>query len=160
MLCQHLKLSSWPHHPPLADTFSLKLRPLAFLRSTICHSPISLQTGSKQSLTPDLLLPSLIQQPLNPVPAKSHSVGYSRFTLPCCLRNHVTKSYWSLLKKALIHVSFSFPPFIQVRFSKNMEGEIHFTSLPYLELAPEHLVFPLTPPWAPSPHLRSPLGTP
>lgn len=155
-----MQLSSWPHHPPLADTFSLKLRPLAFLLSTICHSPISSRQEPKQSLMPDLLLPSLIQQPLNPVPAKSHSVGYSRFTLPCCLRNHVTKSYWSLLKKALTQVSFPFPPFIQVRFSKNMEGEIHFTSFLYLELAPEHLVLPLTPPWAPSPHLWLPSGTP
>lgn len=128
--------------PPFAQTpfpWSWDYR-LSYWASCATHlyknnSKIKLQTGLPPALTdPAAPQSSFCQISLSGL-LKIHSALLSW--------NHVTKSYWSLLKKALTQVSFSLPPFIQGGFSKNMEGEIPFTSLLYWEPVPEHLVLPL-----------------
>lgn len=126
---------SYPHNQDmpfsLASTFPLKQRLLAFLLNTICCPPMTLQTGCqiKSHVWPPALLDLQVSHPIS---AKSHLMGYSRFTLTCSLWSHMTKwqPYWSSVKKDLIQVApFPLPLLTQVRFSKNiLEMEIYFIS--------------------------------
>lgn len=104
---------------------------LAFLLNTICCPPRTLQPRCQTKF--DVCPPALLDlQVSHPISAKSHLMGYSRFTLTCSLWSHMTKwqPYWSSVKKDLIQVApFPLPLLTQVRFSKNMlEMEIYFIS--------------------------------